>query len=535
MGKEKASDQKQNNKKRNKRIAVGIFVCIIGILVNYLGGWLANRLELPVYLDTAGTMFAAVFGGYIPAIMVGLLTNFIKSIYDPSSIYFGFINVLIAVAVSIMVQKGVLKKWYKVVLTAFLLSIIGGILGSLLSWFLYGFGGDSVTAAFSMQLYESTGMPQFLAHLCAGYLLDLLDKFVTVVFVFIVQSILPESIREKSSFSGWQQISLSSKEMDKVRRMKGEAMSLRTKILLILILIPLTIAILSTAISYLLYRENTVEEHKYLAQSVSDLAASMIDADMVERYISEGRNAPGYNDIEQYMYYIYNSSPDIKYVYVYKMDIDGYHVVFDLDTPGVPAEEPGAVVEYEDSIRPYVGDLINGEEIEPLITNDEFGFLLTVYKPVFNSAGKCACYVCVDVSMTKLQQNSYIFFAKLISLFLGFFVLAVAIGMWLAENNIILPVNTITFLIRAISDSDAKKRERNMERIKELDIHTGDEIENLYKAFSDVSTTSRWYIENLQNRINNISCIHSEFVKSFVALVDERELYAPGHIDHEKA
>ncbi len=65
---------------------------------------------------------------------------------------------------------------------------------------------------------------------------------------------------------------------------------------------------------------------------------------------------------------------------------------------------PGTIVDYEDAFLPYIDDLLAGRGIDPVISNDEWGYLLTVYTPAHDSNGKCQCYVAVDVSMQTIWK-----------------------------------------------------------------------------------------------------------------------------------
>ena len=183
----------------------GLFLsCISGVLINVLAGMLGGVLPIPLYLDTVGTVLVAALGGYLPAVIVGLVTNIIKSISDPASIYYAFINVLIAVIVALMCRDGWLRKWYKALCTALVLSLIGGIVGSILTWFLYGFATEGISASLAAAVFDATGMPMFFSQLSADFLLDLLDKFITVFFVYFIQMLVPEKTAQSIKFDGWQ-------------------------------------------------------------------------------------------------------------------------------------------------------------------------------------------------------------------------------------------------------------------------------------------------------------------------------------------
>ena len=89
-------------------------LCLCGILINYVLSKLAIILKLPIWLDTAGTILAGIYGGYLPGIFTGFVTNLLKGITDFSSIYYAVLNVLIAVISTLLYKSGFLKKWYNI-------------------------------------------------------------------------------------------------------------------------------------------------------------------------------------------------------------------------------------------------------------------------------------------------------------------------------------------------------------------------------------------------------------------------------------
>ncbi len=534
-------DKKDEKTKAKQPVAFGfgekgirfselIAVCVVGVLLNLLGGWVATKSGIPLYLDTIGTVLTAVFGGYLPAVLVGLLSNLLKSLFDSASIYYGFLNVLMAVVVAIMVREGWLKKWYKALATALVLALIGGLAGSVLTWFLYGFASGGVTTPLALYLNNTVGLPRFPAQLCADFSIDLLDKIVTVILAGVLFRIVPNKYRETLLFDGWQQTPLNKDTMKAVRRMDARGVSLRTKILLLLVIAPLSIAILATIISYMLFREASIEEHKQLAGGVANMAAGVIDPDLVDEYMLYGDKMEEYRKTEQILYSIRDGSPDIEYIYVYEIKKDGCHVVFDLDTGELPGELTGSVVPFDVSFEPYLDDLLAGKPIDPIITDDTYGWLLTVYQPVYDDAGNCVCYAAADVSMNRLRESSYIFFAKLISLFLGFFVLMLAFGMWLAEYNIIMPVNSMAYSASAFAFNTEEAREQGVEWIRALDIHTGDEIENLYHAFSKTTQDSMQYIEDIQKQSETITGMQNGLIMVLADMVESRDHNTGDHV-----
>ena len=67
--------------------------------------------------------------------------------------------------------------------------------------------------------------------------------------------------------------------------------------------------------------------------------------------------------------------------------------------------------------------LLSGMDIEPMISNDTYGWLLTDYCPVYDSNHKCVAYACTDIDMHDVTTNGISFLAKVLSLFVGFFIM----------------------------------------------------------------------------------------------------------------
>ena len=507
-----------------------VLLCIMGIGANIGGGFIASGLGLPFYFDTIGTVLSAGLGGFIPGVLVGLFSNFIKTIYDNSSIYYGFLNVLIAVCTAYFARKGFPKKISATVLLTLVLSLIGGFLGSIFTWFLYGFAGEGISVSFVNYLYDKGTFTMFQAQLLADYLIDLGDKIITVLIVSVVILALPEKVKEMLVFDGWQQNPLTPEERKAISKNNYRVMSLRTKVLLVLMIASFFIAAAYTVISYFLYRNSTINDHIKLGQGVAYLAASTIDADKVDDYIENGEAEAGYLETEKRLYDIRDSSIDIQYVYVYKIMPDGCHVVFDLDTEELEGSEAGEIIDFDEAFMDNLPDLLAGKEIEPIISDDKYGWLLTIYQPVYDENGVCRCYAAVDISMDQLRIDQYSFFAKQISIFLGFFIAVLTIGLWLAEYNVVKPLNSIALSASKFAYNNDEARNSSVEIIKKLDIHTGDEIENLYLALVKTTEDSMKYVADIKERTETISNMQSGLIMVLAEIVESRDKTTGDHI-----
>ena len=187
-------------------------------------------------------------------------------------------------------------------------------------------------------------------------------------------------------------------------------LSLRTEVMILISGLMLVVAIAVTGITLSLFRGSIMEENAKLAYSAARIAVSSIDADRVPEYLEKGETAEGYRETEQILSRIVESSDNIDYVYVYQIREDGCHVVFDPDTAAGPGSDPGELIEFDDAFMDVVPTLLKGGDIDPIISNEKFGWLLSVYVPVFDSNGQCQCYVGVYISMPRLRMEKYSIF-----------------------------------------------------------------------------------------------------------------------------
>ena len=524
--------KKTEHIEKPKRVAGGRWsvVVIAGIAINLLCAVIAKKLQIPLFFDTVGTILTTILGGYLPGITVALATNLLKGLMESYAVYYAILNVLVAVTTYVFSRKGWLKRFGTIVLYTLLLTLIGGGFGSVLTWQIEGFPQTGRYVNFISFFYKKQHMGEFLSLLCAELSVDLVDKILSVIMVLLVLKVITEDMRRKFKWSGWRQTPLHSAEKKLTERAKCRRVSLKTKIVGVLVAACLSLAVLATWISMMLFERYTKVQHTKLATGTARLAAAVIDADKVEDFLQKGKSAQGYKETEALLYQIRESSPDIEYVYVYKIEEDGCHVVFDLDTEELLGEEPGTVVDFDPSFYPYLSALMAGEKIEPIISDDKYGWLLTVYEPVYAASGECVCYAAADVAMMDLTHYEQDFFVKMSTLFLSFFVLILAIGLWLAEYNLILPINSMAVSASAFAYDTDEERDENVERIRNLAIVTGDEVENLYSALQKTTEDSMQYVEQLEQTTETISQMQSGLIMVLADMVENRDDSTGEHV-----
>ena len=521
------------NAQRSTRRRYAAALCAAGLLVNIAGVQLARATGVPLYIDNIGSALAAALGGTIPGIVVGFLTNLVNGIGDYTTAYYGSLTVLIAICSAWFERKGfyTFKKPWRLLAVIAVFALIGGGLGSVLTWTLYGFSfGDGISAPLAHRLYEGGRLSQFWSQFFADMLIDLADKSITVLIVAAVLNLLPAKLRKNLCFAGWRQTPLSDENLAEAEKNRSQRVSLRAKIVFFVAAAMIVIAGAITALSFFHYRSAALEEQIEQAQGVVKVAAAAIDPGRVDEFIERGESAEGYDAVDRRFYDLANSSENIRYVYAYQIREDGCHVVFDADTPETEGSAPGEVIEFDEAFQAYLPALLAGEPIEPIVSNEKYGWLLTVYEPVYDSAGKCRCYVGTDVDMSGISADGYRFLARVVSLFFGFFLLILATTLWLAEYHIVLPINTMSLAAgRFAYDSGAARRE-TVESIRGLDIRTGDEIEHLYRSVTKTTEDMVAAIEHEEHQKQVISKLQNGLILVLADMVESRDTCTGQHV-----
>ena len=470
-----------------------LIMMMFGLALNLSGAWLMRSLNSPLFFDTAGTIFVSAIFGYLPGVILGFVTNVLKSLTNTQEFYYGSVNMLVAITAAWTAKKGWFEKPHKAMMAALVIGVSTGVLASVITWFL------NYSASTAAMLQSSAQPPIAVTGSVAAQIISDLpvtvsDKVVTVVFVYIIYKLFE---RFGSSFVDIGRIREGESRTKSFTKTRGA--SLRTRMVLILLIGSVLLSGTASVISYMLFRSNIVNEHIRMAEGLTALMSKKIDAERIDEFLEKGFDAPGYAETRNELYSLRDSYPDVEYLYVYRISDDGCHVVFDLDTEDLPAQKPGEVVEFDESFLPYRDTLLTGGEVKPIISNDSFGYLLTYYRPLYNSEGKCRCYLAVDFSMDLLSVYGSVFLVRETAIFLGFLMLILVFGISFIEHNIIRPVNMMAYCASSFAFDNEEARAGNIERIRSMQIDTGDEIENLYKAFLKTTEDSMEYVENLKH------------------------------------
>lgn len=509
-----------------------------GIAVNVLLSYIMDRLGLPLFFDTVGTIAVAALGGFFPGIFTAVVTNVICTLFNNNAIYFSAINALIALYTTWFVKRYPLKKVGSVI--SFILSIafLAALLSTVLELLVFRGAYHPVLDQMSHSLSLTTRLPHYLAFFTSNFLLNLLDKGLSTALTLAFVRLIPENVRLGIERGSWKQRPLSDSEIKAMKEWGRDIKSsVRKKTALTLVFTSLMIIIAMSWISVRLYFDNVKEEKTKNAENAANFVASIIDPDRIDDYIREGRAAEGYQETEDMMYKIRNNASGVEYLYVLRIEEGGCRFIFDLSSWDVDANEPGTLVPFEDAFKPYLPDLFAGRSIEPIESNDVSGWVLTVYSPVRDERGNCLAYVGADVSLVYMADYMSEFILKVLLIALGFFMLIISYAIWSTGIYTAYPISSIASCVDrfATTGDDQEKLDADVRMFRALDIRTGDEVEKMYHAICRMTIDQADRIRDLRRLSDSTAKMQDGLIVTMADMVESRDSDTGAHVQKTSA
>jgi energy-coupling factor transport system substrate-specific component len=181
----------------------GVALIILAIGINWVGGWFAATLKLPVWLDTIGTMLVAVLVGPWAAAVAGGLTNLIKwATFDPVAGPYAIVNIAIGLVTGYLYRIGFISlksDWKKIAFAGFLIAIVATVLSVPITVMLFGgvtgSGADAVAyiyLGFQRAEVHGNALMLWIAVALGEFVTDFIDKILSLYIILWIANAMPK-------------------------------------------------------------------------------------------------------------------------------------------------------------------------------------------------------------------------------------------------------------------------------------------------------------------------------------------------------
>ena len=531
----KAQDKLNSQKMsvRTRRIILSVF----GVFLNAFFSYFTYKFGLPLFFDTLGTVFVASISGLLfPSICTALAGSLVCSFYYWPAIYLSFFNILVAIITVVFIRKNFLKKITLILAYLVIVTFISSVSVSFLQYFLYGQNDTSLMAKNAIAFSAATPLSYLLSLCITNFLLYYLQYGLICITVKLILLFIPQSYLTSFEEDTWSHRLISKTAQQYVNDNHADLKNpLHKKVALTFIITSMTLVFMTEAIALKIYFDNTKEQKTQNAWNCVKLAVDFINPDKVDDYIKFGTDIPEYNKTLNELRKVQKSFPDVTYLYALRIEENGGRFIFDTDE-----DEPylaGHLVPYDEEFEPHLAELFEGKEIEPVVSNNFFGWLLTVYYPVLNDEGKCVCYVGADVSMKYIAGYMMNFVEKVFFIMAGFFMVIISYTIWSIGKNMSYPISAIAACVDLFSDSsdDQKKLEENIKQIRSLGIKSGDEIQKLYDAICRMTLTQSEQIRDIRRLSESTLKMQDGLIITMADMVENRDSDTGAHVQKTSA
>ena len=275
---------------------------------------------------------------------------------------------------------------------------------------------------------------------------------------------------------------------------KAWKIRLQPKLLLGLVLMAaILVMILAPSIAGL-YRARMEEYYSKLAFDQASIAAELIDGDCVEQYYLHGVKDAYYDEVHSYLQCV-REKMGLKYFYVVVPEDEVMYYIWDAGVAGT-----GGVCDLGDVDAYYGGGnelmhkafAVDAEQTILITNNEEYGYLASAYVAILNGAGTPVALASVDISMDMIDRQIRQFLTLTVYVTLAVLLLSIFAYYYYVRRILIRPLGTLHHAAIGLVEN----RMENLSDFK-VEIHTGDELEDLSDAFRYMVAELNEYIQDL--------------------------------------
>ena len=281
--------------------------------------------------------------------------------------------------------------------------------------------------------------------------------------------------------------------------------SIRTKIVCSIVLFALVISTVLVCVSYFTYKSTMDEHYDTLGNNVAQTAISMIDEDVMLEYsrgvaFADPQSTMASQEYQSIITTLDNikESNNVLYLYIIYPTESGSYFIFDTDHSKDSCPYGYYMEYYEGSFSKIAHRLVRGETVPAVISNKDYGWIISISHPYISSGGELIGYVCVDISMEQVVRDRQAFLLNCILVMAVITVIFAFVYMFVFNKIFVGPIKQMTTATAAFV-SDRGDDDRVLSPISLLKVKTNDELQTLCESLKKMELDLNLHIDNLKN------------------------------------
>jgi len=304
-------------------------------------------------------------------------------------------------------------------------------------------------------------------------------------------------------------------------------------------------------IGYRLFEDNVRSNYEKYASTVLE-NAYIITSDYSFGDMIADRDMPdGYEEMRLRLNKIKENS-DIDYLYaIYFEDIDDIHsLTYAINTKTTEELEAGGTYTYlgtpceegsfeDDTLLMLQEAVKESRESSSVLEghSDEYGYMLNGYKVIFDSEGNPVGLLCVEIDTNEISTVLDKYVRTIIIVVTILTIIAILIYIIKIEVSLIYPITSITDAandyIKNIGDQEAM--DESVRSLERLDIHSHNEVEDLYLSISKMETGMSSQLHDIREYAENTIRMQNGLMVLMADMVEIRDSDTGDHIQKTAA
>ena len=182
--------------KKWKLYQFSIFV-LVCILLNYGGKMLAACLQLPLWLDSFGTVLCAYLAGPVCGAIVGLTSNLMSGMLNHVSSIYALTSIALGIIVGVAAKKKAMDTMFGIMAVSSLSALTAIVVSVPLNIIFYNGSTGNLWGDGVIGYFTELGAPATAAQVIGQFYIDFMDKTITLVLLSLVLRLARKVMGEK--------------------------------------------------------------------------------------------------------------------------------------------------------------------------------------------------------------------------------------------------------------------------------------------------------------------------------------------------
>jgi len=185
--------------KSNQERMLALTFIPLAIAINVALGAIVKALNMPLYVDSIGTILTTILLGWKRGAIVGVLGFVITSIFiNPFAVYFSLTQVAIALFIGFVGKKGWFKSMPSAIGTGFVLGIVVALVSAPVIVFVFH-GATGNGAALVTSFFVQMGNQIINSIFFTGFSIEPVDKVIQCFLAFFILKSIPKNLLKNFS------------------------------------------------------------------------------------------------------------------------------------------------------------------------------------------------------------------------------------------------------------------------------------------------------------------------------------------------